>query len=105
MTPAPTYRPEPDAPATRDLFAQVTVTVVDEWSLCERIKQLGGDVYYQGFATLRDRLRAVIQREQLQAVVCGRDPAGKVENLAQAFQRVMGEPLDPKTKRAKATTP
>lgn len=88
---------------TPDLFAQVRVT--DEWSLAERIKQLGmgADLWVDGdFPTFRDRLRFVIQREQLASCTAGRTPAGQHESIAAAFERVTGEPLAPKKARAKA---
>lgn len=85
---------------TPDLFAAVRVT--DEWSLGQRLLQQGADLYCDGeFATAKDRLRYVIQREQFAAVVVGRHE-GKLEDYAQAFERVTGSPLAPKKARAKA---
>jgi hypothetical protein len=97
---APQYRPEPDSPVTPDLFA--LVSVVDEYSLGKRLLQQGADLYCAGeFLTFRDRLRHVIVREQFATVICGRDNADKVENYAQAFARVTGEPLTAKVGREK----
>ena len=93
---APSYRPEVTTGNTAggqsDLFA--LAEVVDEYSLGKRLLQQGADLYCAGeFATHADRLRHVIGREQLAYAICGRDPAGKLERYAQAFERVCGEPL------------
>lgn len=94
----PTWRPEPEGNGTPDLFA--LVRVVDEDSLGQRLLQLGADLYCEGtLATHSERLRHVIVREQFSTVVCGRDPGGKVETVAQAFERVCGEPLAAKKVR------
>jgi hypothetical protein len=88
----PQYRPEADSPGTPDLFA--IVQVVDEYSLGARLLQHGADLYVDGdFARFAERLAHVIVRWQLASVVCGRDPAGKVETYSAAFARVTGEPL------------
>jgi hypothetical protein len=99
----PAYKPEPESagPATSDLFA--IVKVIDPPTLLDRLLQLGVDIYCGGpFESLKDRLRYVIVDYRAQRIVCGRHPeTGKVENVAEAFCRVTGEPLEPtKKKRA-----
>jgi len=99
----PEYRPESEGLATADLFA--AVDVVDEYSLGARLVQHGIDLYMEGeFATYAERLRNVIVSAQAAAVVCGRDPNGKVENYSQAFARVTGEPLIKKVPNRKYPT-
>lgn len=100
----PRYSPEPEsrAPITPDMFAQMDV--VDEWSLGQRLLQLGADLYCAGeFASFKDRLRRVIL-SGYQSAICGRDPTGKVETVGQAFERVTGEPLAQKSTSTKPHT-
>jgi hypothetical protein len=52
-------------------------------------------------ATVRkERIRRAIIAGGLQIVILGRH-AGKAENYAQAFERLYGEPLEPKTLKGK----
>jgi hypothetical protein len=68
--------------------------------LAERLKQHGCDLYAAGpFAHFRDRLRATILANRMQAVIVGRNKAGTLENYAQAFERLYGEPLVPRVTR------
>lgn len=84
-----------DVPTTHDLFAAVQVTGED--SLKRRLLQQGADVYCSGeFATLKDRLRHVIRREQFAEIVSGTNDVGRVEKYYQTFERIYGEPLAPK---------
>lgn len=90
----PSYRPELETGTTPDLFARVVV--VDEYSLGKRLQQqdIDADLFCVGdFTRYSDRLRHVITVERLATAICGRNPGGKVETFAEAFERVCFEPL------------
>jgi hypothetical protein len=79
--------------STQDLFTHLEA---ETW-LAERLKQHGCDLYAGGpFEHFRDRLRATILANRMQAVLLGRNKTGALENYAQAFERLYGEPLVPR---------
>lgn len=50
-------------------------------------------------ATRRERLRRAIVNAELESVILGKNAAGKSETYADAFERLYGEPLQPKPQR------
>ena len=48
----------------------------------------------------KERIRRAIVAAELQDAILGRH-AGKVENYSQVFERLYGEPLEPKSKKGK----
>jgi hypothetical protein len=50
--------------------------------------------------TRRERFRKAIIAGGLDNVVCGKRSDGKTETFAEAFERLYGEPLEPKRKKA-----
>lgn len=68
--------------------------------LKSRLESHGIDIYAGGpYATYRERLAAAIVRNGIATVVLGRKD-GKLEDYQTAYQRIFGEPLVPRAKRA-----
>lgn len=76
----------------------------EDW-IGRRLLEHGCDLYLAGdFPTYRDRLRAAIVANGIGLVIIGRHD-GRPETYSACFQRLYGEPLVPKAKRAgKAAT-
>lgn len=77
-----------------DLFAR---PAAEDW-LAYRLEQLG-HVLEPGAGPLKDRLRHVITTHGIGCIIAGRAPNGRPENFAEAWERVYGEALIPKSPR------
>jgi hypothetical protein len=89
------------AQPTPDLFTPVAA---EDW-LAQRLSELGHPIEPTAGATLKDRIRAAISAAGIGMVVAGRHPSGKgVETLEGAFERIYGQPLEPKPIRKTRST-
>lgn len=96
-TTKPAYkRPQRREPALTQTPDSLTAADAQLW-LAEQLKQHGCDLYAgDSFEHFSARLRATILANRMQAVLLGRNKAGALENYAQAFERLCGEPLVPR---------
>lgn len=68
--------------------------------MSERLSQHGVRIFLGDTvaATRKQRFRETILERGLDCTIFGRAPSGKPETYAQAFERLMGEPFQPKRK-------